>query len=68
MRLINVRTLQLKEFFDAEVPHYAILSHRWEEEEVTFQDLTSGTGKNMIGWKKIVGCCELALHEDLVWA
>jgi hypothetical protein len=67
MRLINIRTLQLKEFFGADVPHYAILSHRWEE-EVTFQDLTGGTGKNMIGWKKIVRCCQLALRENLEWA
>jgi hypothetical protein len=68
MRLINVHTLELKEFFGAHVPHYAILSHRWENDEVTFQDLTSGMGRNMLGWKKIVGCCELALHEGLEWA
>jgi hypothetical protein len=68
MRLINVHTQGLKEFFGAELPHYAILSHRWEKEEVTFQDLTSGKGKDMIGWKKILGCCELAIDDKLDWA
>jgi hypothetical protein len=68
MRLINVHTLEPKEFFGAALPHYAILSHRWEQEEVTFQDLTSGKGKDMIGWKKIQGCCELAMDDNLEWA
>jgi hypothetical protein len=36
MRLFNTSTLQLKEFYDAQIPAYAILSHRWETEEVTF--------------------------------
>ncbi|KAK7456050.1 HET domain-containing protein [Colletotrichum acutatum] len=39
MRLINVNTLQLEEFFDDETSHYTILSHTWERDEVTFQDL-----------------------------
>jgi hypothetical protein len=39
MRLLNTTTLQLHEFF-GKVPGYAILSHSWEKEEVTFQDLT----------------------------
>lgn len=68
MRLINVHTLELKDFFGADLPHYAILSHRWEQEEVTFQDLTSGKGKAMTGWKKIVGCCGLAMDDNLEWA
>lgn len=69
MRLLNVNTLELREFFGAVVPHYAILSHRWEEEEVTFQDLMSGKGKEMIGWKKIIGCCRLAMGDKMeyVW-
>ncbi|KAF5363040.1 hypothetical protein D9758_012636 [Tetrapyrgos nigripes] len=38
MRLLNTKTLRLEEFFD-EIPPYAILSHTWEDEEVTFQDI-----------------------------
>ncbi|KAI1812792.1 HET-domain-containing protein [Poronia punctata] len=37
MRLIDVNTLQLIEFF-TNIPPYAILSHTWGSEEVTFQD------------------------------
>jgi len=68
MRLINVQTLKLEEFFGASLPHYAILSHRWENEEVTFQDFTSGRGKDMLGWKKVAGCCKLAQDDNLEWA
>ncbi|KAH0445037.1 het domain-containing protein [Colletotrichum camelliae] len=39
MRLINVDTLELEEFFDDDIPKYAILSHTWGHEEVSFQDL-----------------------------
>jgi hypothetical protein len=68
MRLINVNTFELKEFFGAEAPHYAILSHRWESEEVTFHDLMTDKGREMIGWKKIEGCCRIALQDGLEWA
>ena len=36
MRLLDTTTLQLKEFFDP--PEYAILSHRWEGGEVSFEE------------------------------
>lgn len=40
MRLLNVKTLKLESYHHAETtPPYAILSHVWEEEEVTFQDI-----------------------------
>jgi len=39
MRLINTATLMLEEFIDGKnCPKYAILSHRWLREEVTFKD------------------------------
>lgn len=38
MRLINATTFELKDFFDADLPTYAILSHRWGENEVSYQD------------------------------
>lgn len=42
MRLLNTTSLTLHEFFGNSIPSYAILSHRWEDEEVTFQDLQAG--------------------------
>lgn len=40
MRLINCSTLQLKELFGSNIPRYAILSHMWGDEEVSFADFT----------------------------
>ena len=37
MRLLNTSTLKLREFHDDEIPDYAILSHTWEDGEVSFQ-------------------------------
>ncbi|KAF7533283.1 hypothetical protein G7054_g7211 [Neopestalotiopsis clavispora] len=42
MRLINSHSLELEEFVDA--PPYAILSHTWGEEEVTFQQYRNWHG------------------------
>ncbi|KAF2965395.1 hypothetical protein GQX73_g8178 [Xylaria multiplex] len=38
MWLINIRSMSLEEFTPPELPAYAILSHTWEHEEVTFQE------------------------------
>lgn len=39
MRLINVKTGILEEFWSGEKPKYAILSHTWGLEEVSFVDV-----------------------------
>ncbi|KAF9071576.1 hypothetical protein BDP27DRAFT_1361734 [Rhodocollybia butyracea] len=47
------------------IPPYAILSHTWEEEEVTFQYIHDlSTAKNMKGYSKIMRACELARSDD----
>ncbi|KAI1803197.1 HET-domain-containing protein [Daldinia bambusicola] len=38
MRLLNCNTMQMKEFFDSDIPRYAILSHTWGDSEVSYQD------------------------------
>jgi len=50
---------------DNEHREYAILSHRWESEEVTFKDLEYGAGKNKAGFKKILFCAEQAVRDGL---
>ncbi|KAF5506510.1 hypothetical protein CGCS363_v005204 [Colletotrichum siamense] len=45
MRLIDVKTLELKEFFDDNVPRYAILSHTWGQEEPSYLELINGGKK-----------------------
>jgi hypothetical protein len=50
-----------------EIPPYAILSHTWgaDTEEVTFQDMTNGVGKDKAGYEKIRFCGEQALQDGL---
>lgn len=49
------------------IPRYAILSHTWgaDTEEVTFQDLKDGTGRDKSGYKKIYFCGEQARRDGL---
>jgi hypothetical protein len=68
MRLLqcdNNGGLSLTEFFKSRIPEYAILSHRWEAEEVTFKDLIDGISKSMAGYGKIQFCGEQARREGL---
>jgi hypothetical protein len=53
------------EGFGDEVPPYAILSHTWGAEEVTFKDLIDGTGKSKAGYDKIRFCGEQARRDGL---
>jgi tetratricopeptide (TPR) repeat protein len=50
-----------------EIPPFAILSHTWgaEGEEVTFKDLTEGTGKNKPGYAKLRFCARQADQDGL---
>jgi len=64
MRLLDCHSHKLQEFTNAEIPLYAILSHRWENEEVSFQDLQSGRAPLMAGWPKITGCCLQAIKDE----
>ena len=57
-------SLSLAEFSQS-VPEYAILSHRWEAEEVTFKDLTDGTSKSKAGYGKIQFCRERSRYDGL---
>lgn len=68
MRLLHTTTLKLHEFFGSEIPYYAILSHRWGDQEVTFQELQQGRGPSMAWWAKIVGCCAQARKEGWEYA
>jgi hypothetical protein len=38
-------------------PPYAILSHRWEAEEVTLQEFSNPESRNKRGYEKIRNCC-----------
>lgn len=68
MRLINTATLEFREFFDRDIPRYAILSHRWGSDEVSFQDFEKGLRQSREGFAKIDNCCDLALSHNNEWA
>ena len=62
---------KLEEFFGSGIPPYAILSHTWGREEVTFQDLASSTEPpyHHAGFAKLRGCCARAGRDGYkyVW-
>ncbi|KAF2022598.1 hypothetical protein EK21DRAFT_46044, partial [Setomelanomma holmii] len=63
-------SLKLEYFIAEDVPPYAILSHTWEEEEVTYQDFIAATDdrESKKGWRKIRRMCELAKDHWLEYA
>ncbi|KAK8874734.1 Vegetative incompatibility protein HET-E-1 [Apiospora arundinis] len=48
MRLLYIETLELQEFNESDVPDYAILSHTWGKEEVSFEDMVKPTPDEFI--------------------
>ncbi|KAF4630848.1 hypothetical protein G7Y89_g7287 [Cudoniella acicularis] len=62
--------MRLGEFMGAQLPSYAILSHTWEEDEVTFQEFSdpqNATKKK--GFAKIEKTCDQARQTGIgyVW-
>jgi len=68
MRLLNVKTMKLEEFFEKSIPAYAILSHTWGEDEITFREFDPVLGARRTS-KKIDGCCTRTVKDgfDYVW-
>lgn len=58
MRLLNTTTLKLEEFANNDEVEYTILSHRWEQDEVSLQELASGNAEGKLGYLKIKRCCQ----------
>jgi hypothetical protein len=62
----NDGEFSLTTFLADNIPQkYAILSHTWEAEEVTFEDLQNGTGTKKTGYNKIRFCGERARRDGL---
>lgn len=66
MRLLNVHSLQI-ESRDPLAQIYAILSHTWGDEEVTFQEFHDPDEHSKKGYKKILDCCNQAREEGIDW-
>ena len=72
MWLLNTSTLQLHSFMnDSKRPYYAILSHTWGPEEISFQDIQGSHDqiKTKVGYVKVQRCCTQAASDgfEYVW-
>ncbi|KAJ9614401.1 hypothetical protein H2200_002537 [Cladophialophora chaetospira] len=72
MWLLDTSSLRLKYFTAASKIKYAILSHTWDDEEITFQDITRiETGDvrrtTSSGFRKIKHACKIAKSQNLGW-
>jgi hypothetical protein len=70
MRLINCSSLQLEDFIGTNIPEYVILSHRWEEEEVSLTEFTRDLAatKAKRGFRKIYLTCRQAIEDGYQYA
>ncbi|KAN0094111.1 HET domain containing protein [Hyaloscypha variabilis] len=70
MRLIHSTNFELHEFIGSQIPQYAILSHTWGEEEISFQELQRNVPevKEKKGFDKIRQCCRVAAEDGFEYA
>ncbi|KAI3327867.1 heterokaryon incompatibility protein-domain-containing protein [Xylariaceae sp. AK1471] len=72
MRLINTLTLDVQDFFGSSIPEFAILSHTWGSEEVTYQQWiarnnSKGSLAHKNSYQKIKGAYQQAYEDGLHW-
>jgi hypothetical protein len=69
MRLINASTLGNAEFVGDKIPPYAIVSHTWGDEEISFEDLSKPIDdqKHKEGYVKMQYSCGQAVKDGIEW-
>lgn len=76
MRFINIYTLKLEQFFGDDIPLYAILSHCWEDQELSFEEWqeteindrnVAHTMQQMQGYLKIIDACRFTKNLTKGW-
>ena len=69
MWLLNTETGCLEEFVESNTPPYAILSHTWMNEEITFVEIQNAdeTIRSKAGFKKIKKFCTLARRHGYTY-
>ncbi|KAF8853104.1 HET-domain-containing protein [Acephala macrosclerotiorum] len=69
MWLLNTTTLQLEYVNSSEERSYAALSHTWEDDEVSFQEMAAlDQARKKKGFSKISWTCRLALERGIKYA
>jgi len=69
MRLLNTTSIEV-ERFTGNVPQYAILSHRWDQDEIELKDMQAGGDtKGMEGYRKLRISCAMAARDGFryIW-
>ncbi|TRX91643.1 hypothetical protein FHL15_007425 [Xylaria flabelliformis] len=64
MRLLNIQTLEIDEFYDP--PKYAIVSHTWDK-EMTFQEWQSSSGRLRRKYSKVISAANQATRDGLAY-
>lgn len=73
MRLLKKEedgSFSIREYFDHEIPPYAILSHTWgsDDEELTYKDIVKKRGRNKeLGYNKLQFCASQAAKDNLAY-
>lgn len=63
MRLLHTTSLLFEEFFDNNIPPYAILSHRWEGKEVAFHEFEAAKERDGPEFSKIKNFCSFVSRQ-----
>ena len=69
MHLLNTSTRKIQTFLPGRIPPYVILSHRWEDEEVSYNDLTQPKEdlSKLKGWAKLDFLCSTMEKDGWEW-
>jgi hypothetical protein len=71
MKLLNAHTWELRDFIsDDDIPPYAIFSHTWGAEEISYHDwqnVASTEIEAKLGFTKIRHCWTQAVEDGLEW-
>jgi Heterokaryon incompatibility protein (HET) len=68
MRLVQIdanNDFSLTDDLLTAIPTYAILSHTWGPDEVTYNDILAGNGRNKLGYQKILFCVQQTVRDGL---
>lgn len=69
MRLLAVQSLNFVEYSDeSQIPKYGVLSHRWQEEEVSYQDMITGQAQHKRGYTKLHQFCRQCIVDEIAFA
>ncbi|KAI4246670.1 MAG: hypothetical protein LQ352_006334 [Teloschistes flavicans] len=68
MHLLNTASLELRHVLTYDEYPYAILSHTWGDDEISFQDIQKPECRELKGYRKIKSFCSTVFSAGLEWA